>query len=192
MWLPLWFTYTRNATLDSVRNGKYENIRLWRGGLGKLDAPSHSGNWVAPEGLEPGSDSDDALTNQWRHPLDVAGEEIRPGEPWFWEFPALCWYAAQYLTDFLGDQAPPFGLMTVPVGGTMLEEWSSPETQDLCKNVTCMCMDSKPCDPYQPLNEKNCTGNSAMWFGNVQPFVNITMVSDSHCTPTRKHTSLRT
>ena len=140
-----------------------------------MEAPSHSGNWVGPEGLEPGTMGDDALTNQWRHPLDVASEEIRPGEPWFWEFSAIGFYAAQYLTDYLGVDAPPLGLMMVPVGGTMVEEWSAPETQQLCSNVTCMCMgDSKSCNPYQPLGD-NCTGNSALWWGNVQPFVNITI-----------------
>lgn len=176
MWLPLWFTYTRNATLASVLAGNYSNIRLWRGGLGKVAAPSHAGNWVAPAGAAPGSDAGEALTNQWRHPYDVATVEIRPGEPWLWEFPATCWYTAQYLTDLLGPAAPPLGLMTVPVGGTLLEEWSAPETQALCRNVTCMCAGSQGagCDPYQPLGA-NCTGNSALWWGNAQPYVNITL-----------------
>ena len=174
MWLPLWFTYTRNTTLASVLAGNYSNIRLWRGGLGKLAAPSHSGNWVGPAGLEPGSDGGEALTNQWRHPYDVATVEIRAGEPWFWEFPATCWYTAQYLTDLLGAEAPPLGLMTVPVGGTMVEEWTAPETQATCRNVTCMCMGTPGCNPYQPLSA-NCTGNSALWWGNTQPFVNITL-----------------
>jgi hypothetical protein len=66
------------------------------------------------------------------------------------------------------------GIMTTPVGGTMLEEWSSPETQAAVKNVTCMCMDSKTCDPYKPL-DKTCIKNSDLYWGNVQPFVNITI-----------------
>ena len=175
MWLPLWFTYERNATLASVLAGNYSNIRLWRGGLGKIDQPTHSGNWVGPEGTEPGADSGEALTNQWRHPIDVAVTEIRAGEPWLWEFPATCFYAAQFLTDHLGADAPPLGLMTTPVGGTMVEEWTSLETQRTCSNTTCMCMSAKDCDPYQPLNAANCTGNAALWWGNTQPFVNITL-----------------
>ena len=173
-WLPLWFTYERNDTLRAVLAGQYSNLRLWRGGLGKLEGPTHSGNWVGPEGEEPGSDSGDALTNQWRHPLDVATVQIRASEPWLFEFPAFAWYTAQYLTDRLvgtPDEGLPMGLMTVPVGGSMLEEWSAPSTQLQCRNVTCMCKD---CNPYQPL-DGNCTGNSALWWGNTQPFVNITL-----------------
>ena len=178
MWLPLWFTFARNATTIKVLNGSYSNIRLWRGGLGQVSAPGGgSGNWVGPAGPEPGSDSGDALNNQWRHPYDVAfNNEIRPGEPWFWEFPSTCWYTAQFLTDLIGPTAPPMGLMTTPVGGTMLEEWSSPETQKMIKNVTCMCMDDKTCNPYKPL-DATCTKNSDLYWGNVQPFVNITIKS---------------
>ncbi len=151
-------------------------MRLWRGGLGKVTAPSGGDNWVGPEGVEPGSsDDNDALTNQWRKPLDVASVDIRASEPWFWEFPSTAWYFAQYLTDLLGADAPPIGLMTTPVGGTMVEEWTSPETQqNSCLNVTCMCMGAKTCDPYQPLGPA-CKGNSDLWFGNIQPFVNITV-----------------
>lgn len=176
-WLPLWFTYERNDTLRAVLAGNYTNLRLWRGGLGKLQGPTHSGNWVGPEGGEPGSDPGDALTNQWRHPLDVATVQIRASEPWLFEFPAFAWYTAQHLTDLLvgtPDEGLPMGLMTVPVGGTMLEEWSAPTTQLQCRNVTCMCMGSQDCNPYQPL-DANCTGNGALWWGNTQPFVNITL-----------------
>jgi len=45
-WLPLWFTFERNETTANVALGKYDNLRLWRGGLGKVGAPSESGNWV--------------------------------------------------------------------------------------------------------------------------------------------------
>jgi hypothetical protein len=173
MWLPLWFTFERNVTTSKILSGEYANIRLWRGGLGQV---TDAGNWVAPAGIEPGSDTGEALTNQWRRPADVASPstEIRPGEPWLWEFPATCFYTAQFLTDLLGTDAPPFGLMTVPVGGTMLEEWSAPETQAAVKNVTCMCMDSKTCDPFGPLGPQ-CTKNSDLYYGNVQPFVNVTV-----------------
>ena len=173
MWLPLWFTFERNLTTARVLAGAYDNIRIWRGGLGQV---TDGGNWVAPAGIEPGSDSGEALTNQWRRPADVAStsNEIRPGEPWLWEYPATCFYAAQFLTDLLGEAAPPFGLMTVPVGGTMLEEWSAPETQAAVKNVTCMCMDSKSCDPFGPLGPQ-CTKNSDLYYGNVQPFANMTL-----------------
>lgn len=179
MWLPLWFTYSRNTTLAAVRRGQYSNIRLWRGGLGKVAAPPASaGNWVGPEGVEPGSDDgNDALTNQWRRPADVAAVEIRAGEPWFWEFPATAFYFAMYLTDLIaggGGEIPPLGIMTTPVGGTMVEEWTSPRAQATCRNVTCMCMDDKSCDPYKPL-DATCTHNSDLFYGNVQPFVNFSV-----------------
>ena len=177
MWLPLWFTFERNETTARAAAGAYDNLRLWRGGLGKLAAPASSGNWVAPAGPEPGSDSSDALTNQWRHPKDLlAPNFIRDGEPWLWEYPSTCFYAAAYLTDMMvaaGQTPPAFGLMTVPIGGTMVEEWSSPETQAKVKNVTCMCA-GNGCPNYSPLGP-DCVGNSACWFGNTQPFVNITI-----------------
>ena len=157
--------------------GKYDNLRLWRGGLGKVNSPTESGNWVLPSGPEPGSDSNDALTDQWRHPKDLLPPNfIRDGEPWLWEFPSTCFYTASYLTDMMladGKTPPPIGIMTTPVGGTMIEEWTDPQTQNLCRNVTCMCQD-QGCNPYQPLGP-NCTGNSDLWYGNTQPFVNITL-----------------
>lgn len=172
MWLPLWFTVDRNETTAAVAAGGYANIRLWRGGLGETpDGP----NWLSPEGVEPGSDGGDALTNQWRHPRDVLSpNDIRYGEPWFWEFPSTCWYAAARLTDLLGAAAPPLGLMTVPVGGTMVEQWSSPAAQASCRNVTCMC-DGAGCDPYGPISPAACPKNSDLFYGNIQPFVNTTI-----------------
>jgi hypothetical protein len=170
----LWFTFERNATTAAVLNGSYANIRLFRGGLGQVGDPGAGGNWVGPAGVEPGSDAGEALTNQWRRPRDVATVNIRDGEPWLWEYPATCFYFAQFLTDMLGAAAPPFGLMSTPVGGTMLEEWSAPETQRAVRNVTCMCMDDKSCDPYKPL-DASCTKNSDLYFGNVMPFANITI-----------------
>ena len=172
-WLPLWFTEERNLTTAAVIAGKYTNLRLWRGGLQQTTTP---GNFVLPAGPEPGSDPGEALTNQWRRPADLVPPNfIRDGEPWLWEFPSTCFYTYQHLTDLLGDAAPPFGLLTVPVGGTMLEEWASPAAQARCKNVTCMCFDDKQgCDPFAPLSA-NCTKNSDMYFGSVQPFLNMTI-----------------
>jgi len=174
MWLPLWFTFDRNATTAAILNGSYTNIRIWRGGLGTTNK---QGNWIGPAGPAPGTDSNDALTNQWRHLIDLLPPitpEMRPGEPWLWEFPSTCFYTAQYLTDFLGANAPPIGLMSVPVGGTMVEQWTSWNTQLQCINATCMCQ-TQGCDPFQPLNPENCTSNSNLYNGNIEPFVNITV-----------------
>jgi len=171
-WLPLWFTFERNSSTERVAAGQYSNIRLWRGGMGETNT---AGNWMDVAGLEPGSDSSDALTNQWRRPVDLLSpNNIRDGEPWLWEFPSTAFYLFQYLTDMLGGEAPPFGVMTTPVGGTMVEQWTSPAAQAMCSNVTCMCQ-KQGCDPYQPLNQSICTSNSNLYWGNVQPFVNITV-----------------
>ena len=170
-WLPLWFTEERNLTTAAVIDGKYSNLRLWRGGLRQTTT---RGNFVLPAGPAPGSDPSDALTNQWRRPADLVPPNfIRDGEPWLWEFPSTCFYTYQHLTDLLGDAAPTFGLLSVPVGGTMLEEWASPAAQAQCKNVTCMCA-TQGCDPYQPLNA-NCTKNSDLYYGSIQPFLNMTI-----------------
>jgi sialate O-acetylesterase len=180
-WLPLWFTFERNESTAKVAAGAYDNLRLWRGGLGKVSKPTGggSGNWVGPKGVEPpgSNDGSDALTNQWRHPKDLLSPNfIRDGEPWLWEFPSTCFYTVAYLTDLMRDagQVPPFfGIMTTPVGGTMVEEWSSPETQATVKNVTCMCA-GKNCPNYDPLGPA-CVGNSALWYGNIQPFLNLSL-----------------
>lgn len=171
-WLPLWFTFERNATTRAIAQGQYANIRVWRGGLQEtVSGP----NWVGPAGVEPGSDSGEALTNQWRRPADLLSpNDIRAGEPWLWELPATCFYTVQFLTDLLGAAAPPFGVMTTPVGGTMLEQWSSIATQTQCANITCMCK-QKGCDESQPVTAANCPANQNLWLGNVQPFVNITI-----------------
>jgi sialate O-acetylesterase len=179
-WLPIAFTFERNETMQRVAAGLYSNIRHYRGGLGpSIFTPgTGAGNWVGPAGLEPGSDPSDALTNQWRHPVELLSpNDIRPFESWFEEIPSTCFYFAAYLTDMLGGPggaAPPMGLVTVPVGGTMLEQWSAPEAQAQCSNVTCMCQ-GQGCNAYQPLNPANCTKNSDLWEGNVQPFVNMTI-----------------
>ena len=88
MWLPLWFTYTRNSTLEAVLAGRYANIRLWRGGFGKVAAPSSSGNWVGPEGVEPGSDGGEALTNQGGIGGEQASGQRRSGRLGQPELPA--------------------------------------------------------------------------------------------------------
>lgn len=175
MWLPIWFTFNRNETTAAILSGQYANIRIFRGGLGTSNI---SGNWVGPAGPSPGSNGNDALTGQWRHPIDVLPPitpEFRPGEPWLWEFPSTCFYTAQYLTDLLGADAPPLGLVSVPVGGTMVEQWTPWEVQTTqCTNVTCMCT-GQGCDSYQPLNSANCTANANLYHGNIQPFVNLTL-----------------
>lgn len=187
-WLPLMFTFERNDTTAAVANGSYSNIRVWRGGLGKIAGPAPSGNWVAPAGPPPGTNPSDALTNQWRHPIDLlppTTPDIRPGEPWLWEFPALGFYTAQYLTDMIvaanaannvSAPPPPIGVMSVPVGGTMIEEWVDFNTQaGSCSNITCMCTGSG-CDNHQaPLNPANCSGNADLYRGNIEPFVNTTI-----------------
>ena len=86
----MWFTFERNVTTAAIAAGQYKNIRVWRGGLHETSAGP---NWVAPAGIEPGSDGGEALTNQWRRPSDLLSpNDIREGEPWLWEFPATCFY----------------------------------------------------------------------------------------------------
>ena len=38
-----------------------------------------------------------------------------------------------------GETPPPLGMMSVPVGGTMVEQWTEYETQLKCVNATCLC-----------------------------------------------------
>ena len=176
-WLPLWFTEDRNLSTAAIAAGRYTNLRLWRGGLQRT---ATRGNWVLPAGPEPGSNPGEALTNQWRRPADlIPPNYIRDGEPWLWEFPSTCFYTAQYLTDLMiarDGAAPPFGLLSVPVGGTMLEEWASPAAQAQCRNVTCMCFDDKTgCNPYSDPAGPTCTGNTAMYAGSIEPFLNMTI-----------------
>jgi hypothetical protein len=69
--------------------------------------------------------------------------------------------------------APNLGIMSNPVGGTQIEQWTKFETQLECVNATCMADGNH--DPYQPLNKRNCTKNALLYNGNIEPLVNMTL-----------------
>lgn len=176
-WLPLWFTFMRNVTDAGLRAGNYSNVRLWRGGSD--DGLPDEGNWIEPAG--PGVRDCRGVgfaNDQWCLPLDLLASNIRDGEPWLWEAPALGAYFAFYLTDMMlsaGQTPPPIGIMSNPIGGTQVEEWTRWETQvTACKNVSCMCSKSG-CNIYQPLDRGACKKNALVYQGNVEPMVNTTL-----------------
>ncbi len=85
-----------------------------------------------------------------------SGDEPATQNP-FDALSAVCYYFAQALTDALGDDAPPIGLIESAVGGTKIEEWLSNSTKNKCTE--------------EALSETS----SYLYSGMVAPFVNTTI-----------------
>ena len=97
---------------------------------------------------------------------------------------AVGYYFAEELTDRFvaaGLGAVPIGLIHLPIGGTLIEEWASFDTAAQCVNATCLC--SAPgCNATQPLNAANCTNstgslgaNGVLYHSQVEGVVNQTV-----------------
>ena len=76
------------------------------------------------------------------------------------QFSAACWYFAQALTDELGANAPPLGMIASSVGGTQIEAWTPPNIINECQNNSCQ---TKP------------AGCGVLWNGMVCPYLNMTI-----------------
>ena len=163
MWLPLLHTMGRNASVAAIHAGQYGNIRLMAG------------------------DSQQANAFPWQTAAMAAagGNASAPDYPLF-KFSAVCYYYAEALTDallaaFPGQAAPPLGLVSTAVGGSMIEEWVTNATTDGCRNASRGAHDQTLYDanvvPYLDMTvkgwlwyqgENNChgtMGNSAQKVG---------------------------
>lgn len=145
MELAMKYTMSRNTTWEAYESGKYRNIRILL--AEHYNREDHERAWMVPP----------TKGGQW---------EIEYNRVTLFKFSAACYYFAQALTERLGDDAPPFGLIGSYVGGTTVETWSMNHTQDHCG----MPDGSYNCDKttYKPY----C---GSLFNGMVAPFMNTTI-----------------
>ena len=91
MWLPLHYTYARNDTVEAIRAGKYDNLRLMAGDSQR--SPYH-----------PWKTAKQAIAD---------GNETSPTYSLF-QFSAACWYTGQGLSDKMSKSSDvvPIGLIS--------------------------------------------------------------------------------
>ena len=189
MQLMMEYTFERNKSVAAIRQGQYDNIRVFHGPMNFDYATNRTDIWVVAG--QQGGDRTDLSVGAWRYPRDTV-DLIPDGfttPPFylttnFGRMYATCWYTFEALTDALiaaGEQPPPFGLIAVAVGGTKIAQWVEWSAQATCTNVT--CCDTKDCTqsptsnpaPYQPITHANCTGNAQLYNGLIAPLVNCTV-----------------
>eukprot|EP01043_Picozoa_sp_COSAG02_P038503 COSAG02_NODE_2976_length_7633_cov_2.195248_1_plen_343_part_00 len=144
MWLPLLHTLTRNQTLASLANGKYANIRLMAGN----SQDSNTFPWKTAAAA-----ATDGSCSYITHGGNVAGCSL-------FDFSAVCYYYAEALTDKFeaaGQRAPPLGLISTAIGGSMIEEWLPNSTIADCVGAS-----------VAPHNQK-------LWNQNIVPFLDMTV-----------------
>ena len=161
MELTLHYTFNRNNTLDAIGAGKYHNIRI-------RQFP-HNANNESVYVVSPGHGALGPGLSTWLSAKQAYDNEIQM-KSCGWcgmmnrsvlvDFSAACWYFAQALTDELGEDAPPLGMIASSVGGTQIEAWSPDHALDVCKNTSC---------------EKNPTFCGNLYNGMVCPFLNMTI-----------------
>ena len=86
------------------------------------------------------------------------------------DFAAACWYFAEELTNRLGADAPPIGLVHAAIGGTMVEAWTMNHTLDDCKMEYNDIYHGSVCN--QTANPALCGG---LFNGMVAPYLNTTI-----------------
>ena len=124
MWLPLTYTFTRNKSVDALKQGKFENIRLMAGDSqeGAVNNPWMTAQHAVNDGDCSGmANGKDVPTCSLLH------------------FSATCYYFAEALTamhEAAGKAAPPLGLVSTAVGGSMIAEWVPNATTSKCKGAS--------------------------------------------------------
>ena len=154
------YTFEVNASVAAIKQGKYDNIRLFYGPMNFDYATNRTDIWVirADQAGDPVGERGQLSTGGWRYPRNVV-EPIPNGHnlPPFYlstEFGRMystCWYTFEALTDAMvaaGETPPPFGLIAVAVGGTKIAQWVEWGAQGQCSNVT--CCDTPDCTQSPP------------------------------------------
>ena len=160
MQLMMDYTFEVNTSVAAIKQGKYDNIRLFYGPMNFDYATNRTDIWVirADQAGDPVGERGQLSTGGWRYPRNVV-EPIPNGHnlPPFYlstEFGRMystCWYTFEALTDAMiaaGETPPPFGLIAVAVGGTKIAQWVEWGAQGQCSNVT--CCDTPDCTQSPP------------------------------------------
>ena len=146
MWLPLIHTFSRNRTLAAVKAGKYSNIRLKQ--ITTNMNPAFP--WISLH---------DAVATR------LVAEHGKVNSTYLSTFSATCYYFGQSLTEELGADAPPLGLVHTAFGGSMIEQWLTEETVDSCKNSS----------------NYTAVGGGEWWQSRVLPFSHMTLKGWAWC-----------
>ena len=115
MALPVAHTFSRNITAKAVLGGKYANIRLKQIGSNM----NTQFKWMTLH---------DAVSQR------LVAEHGKVNSTYFELFSATCYYCGESLTEELGADAPPLGLVHTAFGGSMIEQWLTEDTVASCKN----------------------------------------------------------
>lgn len=127
MALPLLHTFSRNLSMNAINAGKYSNVRI-HGKKGNMNVDQ---NWTSVKGaVESGT---------------------------FLSFSSTCYYFGESLSDALGAEAPPIGLVHTSVGGSMIEEWTLDATTAECRGAT---------PSYEP---------QQLWNQNIVPYLDMSI-----------------
>ena len=119
MALPLLHSYSRNETRDAVLAGNYSNIRI-HGLAGNMN-----------------SDQPWATLKQALVQRSCKGKSCKTGTDSDFSsmmmFSSTCFYFGQELSDALGAEARPIGLVHTAWGGSTIEQWLTNETIATCE-----------------------------------------------------------
>jgi len=126
MWLPLLNTFSRNDTVQAIRDGKYHNIRIMAGHSN--NNPYQGAPNPDPTVWNPGYGAADG-SNPWQTALQA----VKQKRPRLFLFGATCWYFAQKLVD-LGVGDIPIGLANTAVGGQRIELFMDNATINRCSH----------------------------------------------------------
>lgn len=141
-------TFSRNITAKAVIGGKYANIRL------KQIEGNMNPNfpWITLH---------DAVTTRY------VAEHGKVNDTYFNLFSSTCYYFGESLTEELGDDAPPIGLIHTAYGGSMIEQWLTQATVESCKNAS----------------NYTAVGGGEWWQSRVLPFAHMTLkvCQVTHC-----------
>jgi len=149
MELAMQYTISRNDSWAALQNGSYRNIRILA--AEELNMLDEDMSFVIPPNRG----------GEWK--IDISKED-------FMNFAAVCWYFGQELTNALGEDAPPIGLVHAAIGGTMVEGWTKNNTLNSCDNS--QQGRAWICDTHQTGPSHTCGG---LFNGMVSPYVNTTI-----------------
>ena len=146
MALPMAHTFSRNITAEAVLSGKYSNIRLKQ--ISTNMNPAFP--WISLH---------DAVATR------LVAEHGKVNSTYLSTFSATCYYFGQSLTEELGADAPPLGLVHTAFGGSMIEQWLTEETVESCKNSS----------------NFTAVGGGEWWESRVLPFSKMTLKGWAWC-----------
>jgi len=117
MALPVGFTMSQNISMDAIKAGKYNNIRL-HGIAGNMNP------------FMPWTTALNASTTfaKGQHGSTSTSKLLQT-------FSSTCWYFGESLVDEMGD-ATPIGLIHTAYGGSMIEQWLDNASIAECANVS--------------------------------------------------------